>query len=61
MALTWKKKYKTGINNNNCSGYTDKHIQNPLSQRTAGMRIELAKKYPNVEKRKEAKFTASIA
>ena len=28
--LTWKKKYTTRINTNICSGYIDKHIQNPL-------------------------------
>ena len=64
-----KKKYTTGINTNICSGYIDKHIQNPLqparrkkkscyhavSKRTAGMRVELAKKDPNVEKEEEDK------
>ena len=29
MALTWKKKYTTGISSNICSGYIDKHIKNP--------------------------------
>ena len=30
MALTWKKKYTTGINTNICSDYINKHILNPL-------------------------------
>ena len=67
MALTWKKNYTNGIKTNIFSSYIDKHIQNPLkpahrkkklcyhavSKRTAGIRVELDKKDPNVEKKEK--------
>ena len=67
MTLTWKKKYTTVINTNICSDYEDKHIQNPLKptrrekkvilsrgiEAHAGMRVKLAKKDPNVQKKKK--------
>ena len=52
MALTWKKKYTTGINTNICGGYIDKHIQNPIARKKI-MAILLQRKkcYHAVSKR----------
>ena len=71
MTLTWKKKYTTVINTNIFSDYEDKHIQNPLagkkklyyhavSKSTAGMRVKLVKKDPNVQKKKKRSEIHSI-
>ena len=43
MALTWKKKYTTGINTNICSGYIDKHIQNPLKPARLKKKVMLSR------------------
>ena len=43
MALTWKKKYATGINTNICSGYINKHIQNPLKLTRSKKKVMLTR------------------